>query len=545
MNKKLPVLCFWDPVRGREDSYDFRVFRMPPDIRESFELAFRTLTGANRANTRRQVWLNFQYFAAFLREDSRGVRAALSEPHLLLNYRAAVLKHKVLRRTSVVRFNIVRRMIHWLTHNVADGPWRSVMPFRGRALVEPTPYIAKPVHVDAALVRRVASICKREVDQVITDFQCRERLERGQKVSSQELGGIQPRALRQLIAWEAKGIYTKRALIGVGKGHLAQVGLQRAERFRSLSNRTAFPYYVLLMIQTCGNATGIKDLEIDCLQPHPNDPLKRRLFWDKHRAAGEQAYDVFAEGRYSAARCVQDLLRLTSPLRKIAVSADASKLMITRTGNHATRLCGHSMCNLLTEFRKEHALPYFTFPDLRKGVAAAIDQHTHSAKAVRKALQHRRLDTSRHYLRGPHSIDRRYEHVLKFQGQMVALAQGSRATRQETVTGLQCRDPLAGLVSGSVKGKLCLQWLECCRCPNATIVYDDPHIVARIVRAAVSLQEFGARAARSADLVRHFETVFRPTLHVIETQILPKIPKRVRVKADLIAKTLPDLPLME
>ena len=110
---------------------------------------------------------------------------------------------------------------------------------------------------------------------------------------------------------------------------------------------------------------------------------------------------------------------------------------------------------------------------------------------------------------------------------------------------MKCLDPRAGLVSGSVKGKLCLQWLECCRCPNAIIVYDDPVIVARIVRAAMSLKELAARATLSADLARHFETVFRPTLHVIETRILPNIPKGVREKADVIAKTLPDLPLME
>jgi hypothetical protein len=299
------------------------------------------------------------------------------------------------------------------------------------------------------------------------------------------------------------------------------------------------------MIQTCGNPSGIRDLEIDCLQPHPNDPLRRRLFWDKYRASREQAFDVFAEGRYSAARCVQDLLRLTTPLRHIAVPADVHKLMITRTGHRATRLCTQGMYKLLVAFRKEHALPCFNFADLRKGAAAVIDQHTQSTKAVSKALQHRRTETSRLYLRSPHSIDRRYERVLKFQGQMVALAQEPSAPRQETVTGLQCRDPLAGLVSGSVKGKLCLQWLECCRCPNAIIVYDDPAIVARIVRAAMSLQELAARATQSADLVRHFETVFRPTLHVIETRILPNIPKGVREKADVIAKTLPDLPLME
>lgn len=341
MSEKLHVMSFWDPVRSREDRYDFDSLRFPARIREAFELAFRTLTGACRANSRRQTWFNLQYFAAFLREDSRGVRIALSEPHLLLNYRAAVLEQRILRRTSAVRFNLARRMIHWLTHNVDDGPWKSVILIRGRSLVEPTPYIAKPTHVDAALVRRVASICKREIDQVIMDFECRERLDHGEKVSSQELGGIRPQVLQELIAWEAKGVYTRRALTGVHKTHLAQVGLQRAERFRALTTRTALPYYLLIMIQTCGNPSGIRDLEIDCLQPHPNDPLRRRLYWDKHRAAREQAYDVFAEGRYSAARCVQDLLRLTAPLRKIAVQADARKLMITRISNRASLHARH------------------------------------------------------------------------------------------------------------------------------------------------------------------------------------------------------------
>jgi hypothetical protein len=154
MSEKPQVMCFWDPVLGREDRYDFGSLRFPARIREAFELAFRTLTGANRANSRRQAWFNLQYFATFLREDSRGVRVALGEPQLLLNYRAAVLKLKILRRTSGVRFKLARRMIHWLTHNVADGPWRSVILIRGRSLVEPTPYIAKPTHVDAALVRR-------------------------------------------------------------------------------------------------------------------------------------------------------------------------------------------------------------------------------------------------------------------------------------------------------------------------------------------------------------------------------------------------------
>jgi hypothetical protein len=121
----------------------------------------------------------------------------------------------------------------------------------------------------------------------------------------------------------------------------------------------------------------------------------------------------------------------------------------------------------------------------------------------------------------------------------------SKTERYETVTGMLCRDPLAGVAKGSLAGEACLKWLECCRCPNAIIVKDDPAIVARIVRAAMSLQEMRVAAASSADAFQHFENAFRPTLHVIESQILPQISKKVRERAAQIAATLPAIPLVE
>jgi hypothetical protein len=39
--------------------------------------------------------------------------------------------------------------------------------------------------------------------------------------------------------------------------------------------------------------------------------------------------------------------------------------------------------------------------------------------------------------------------------------------------------------------------------------------------------------------------VFLPTLHVIESQILSQISKRIQEKATAIASSLPALPLME
>jgi len=181
----------------------------------------------------------------------------------------------------------------------------------------------------------------------------------------------------------------------------------------------------------------------------------------------------------------------------------------------------------------------------------AVDQYTKSARVVRKALQHRNSRTSHLYLQARRSVDRRYEGVLHFQGQMVALAHGGRSATKgklpqyATVAGLRCRDHLSGVAPGSAKNQPCLQWLECCRCPNAVVIRDDARIVARIVRAAQSLNEMRVHAAESADATQHFESAFRRTLHVIESQILPQIPKRIRAQAEALAVSLPALPLME
>ncbi len=73
--------------------------------------------------------------------------------------------------------------------------------------------------------------------------------------------------MRKLIALEAEGVYTQDQIERYsGPGAPAgtrwkKTPLRRVERFRSLTLRTALPYYLLILIQTCGNPQGIKDLE--------------------------------------------------------------------------------------------------------------------------------------------------------------------------------------------------------------------------------------------------------------------------------------------
>lgn len=548
---------FYDPERCREDRYDFSRLSLPLTTARVFARAFRGMMGAVRVSSRRQAWRQLVRFARFLLQQPEGVERALADPNILARYRVDLSGDRGCAMTLSSRFNLVRRLLAWLAE---DGSFPHPTVFRG-------PPARFPERGDSAVsrelaaedLRRIASICKREIDRIIQDFSVRERIERGEQVASTDVVGFRVSALHKLILLEAEGILTQRE-VRAYDGPWAPAGtrwkktpLRLVERYRSLTIRTALPYYLLILIQTCGNPQGIKDLKLDCLQPHPTDPLKRRIYWIKYRGHGEQAFDVMAEGRYSVARCVDDLVRLTRPLRSMAREGDARVLMIARTGKIAQRISLMAFHDALDEFRNEHSLPAFTFADLRKAAAAAIDRFTGSARAVSRALQHRRSGTSRHYLGARRSVDRRYERVLHFQGQMVALATGrarlhrvaSATDRYETVTGMLCRDPLEGLAKGSIVGEACLKWLECCRCPNAIIVKDDPAIVARIVRAAMSLRELHAASAASADAFQHFESAFRPTLHVIESQILPHISKKVRARAEQIAATLPALPLVE
>lgn len=545
------MAVFWDSERGREYRYDFAGLRLPPTVSAAFQRAFTVITGAYRSTSRQQMWGHIRGFARFLRRDSSGAAKALSHRNLLLRYKTYLLRLNVGTRVIRTRYNFARRLIEWLMANESDGPWRSAVLFQGsvypRLRREARSEILSP-----KVLGHIVACCKREVDLIIRCFSVRERLEGGEDVSQLEAPGIRLQYLREVIALEANGIYRVRDLSRIHRSTLKNIGLRRVASYRALTIRNALPYYLLLIINTCGNPVGIRDITIDCLQPHPTDSLKRRIFWNKHRARREQAYDALVSGRYSVVRCVEDLLRLTRPLRPLTNAADAAILMITRTGRRAARISAQSLHDALKAFRREHDLPVFTFADLRAAAAGAIDEYGRSVNTVRKALQHKSARTSRTYLRARRSIDRRYEGVLQFQGQMVELAMTSKAhsaataeRSYETLAGMHCRDPLSGIAPGSTKNQSCLKWLECCRCPNAIVVRDDPRVIARIIRAAQSLRELRVRAATSADASQHFESAFLPTLHVIESQILSQISKRIQEKATAIASSLPALPLME
>ena len=541
------LLQFWDEERERAERYDFSFLALPPTVARSFATAFKTLTGGYRASSRHQAWLHLRRFTRYLSDGAHDPLNRLSDPHVLLGYKEALLRQKRLQKTGGSRYNFARQMLRWLAENEQDGPWRSVILFGGVATLKRETHNVRDNEISPKLLHRIASACKVEIEQVIERFGVRERVLRGEEVPSAQLGGMRLDLLKEVLALEAQRIYRQQDFGRIGRGGLGRVGLRRAEPYRALTNRAALPYYILLIINTCGNPMGIMNLEMDCLQPHPTDTLKQRIYWGKNRSQREQAYDVLASGRYSASRCISDLLRLTEPIRSLASAGDSRKLMLTRTGCRATRMSAQTLHNELREFRSRHRFSYFTFSDLRKAAAAAIDEYAKSSRAVQKVLQHKSRRTSWVYLQARSSVDRRYEGVLRYQGQMVALAQApaSKAAPADTLVGIGCRDPLAGVAPGSTKNQPCLQWLECCRCPNAIVVRDDPRVIARIIRAAQSLREMQLQAARSAEATQHFESAFRPTLHVIESQILSRVAKRVRLEAEALAATLPALPLME
>lgn len=540
---------FWNENRGRTEVYDFSDLGLRDESAEILRLSFKISTGGLRASSRRAHWSQVHHFARFLKQFHSPIKV-MRDLALLSKYREYLLTRGPPLTNAKANFNFIRRLMR------NAGDFRDDLSFtafaHGTALFPSTVQKSKRhTNLSPQELRTIIGHCRVEVNTAIAAFSIRERIEAGVDIPESELGKPYVDALRTVIDAEARGIYTQ---VQLKRG---SIELRRATRLmdnlqghRWLTTDSALPYYLLLLTQTAGNPDSLREIPVDCLEPHPSDPARSRLYWDKPRAQREQSYDVMNDGTYSVPRCVSDLRRLTTPLRRIANENDKNRLFICRWGGSANYICRQGMHDALARFRKRNALKHFTFSDIRRVAAELVDSRTQSTSLVRKTLQHKDWRTSLRYLESPAPIDRRYELVAKFQGKMLDLAAGKVAALpssplSDTNTGIQCTNNMTGFAEGSTPGRPCLQWLKCAQCPNAVVIRDDPHLIARIIKAAESLREHSALAARKAEATQHFEATYRSTLEIIEKHLLPKIPKPIRDEAETIAVGLPPIPLME
>jgi hypothetical protein len=163
---------------------------------------------------------------------------------------------------------------------------------------------------------------------------------------------------------------------------------------------------------------------------------------------------------------------------------------------------------------------------------------------VAKVLQHRNELTTRFYLRGDHVVQKKYERLNKFQGEMLQLAENPPIENYTTVLGFECKSPLAGTAGNSKKGEPCLEFISCATCKNALIPVDDPHAIARVVRAREHLEKMEKSALLNHEDRERFDLVFRPVLNIITDEILGSVSRKILTEAHKLKSTMPELPVL-
>lgn len=539
---------FWDQKRHRDDKYDFGALKIQREIALNLRDAFVDLTGHYKRTSRRQAWRSIIKFAAFLSHPT--VRKNLANRRTILeDFATWLLAQNNLLKTTGSHFNFIYRIVSWLAENFDTEPWRLQILthcYFGREAECP-----RKNEVSKDDLVRIEAACKVEISKWRDKFKVRELATQDRPVQPTTLSPRQFRNLQALIRFEAQGIWTQLQVAAAGGQGARGAPFRHLAPYRELTIRSALPFYLYIVIATAGNPEAIADLQIDCIEDHPTDPASVLLSWDKGRATKEQDLPFLRKGKYAIPSVVVDVLAMTAPIRSLSAPPEDTVLFITRKGAVSTRISTQSWHNALTVFRKEHALPFFTFADMRSAVASLIKNRHESTATASRLLQHKELATSTRYLKSRESVEHSYERVAQFQGQLISKATLTTKESQEltkkrgTFFGPSCASPLEGTAPGSRKGEPCLQYLQCATCKNAIVVKDEPKYIARILKAKSALVLLKNTSADTADGPVRYRMIYEPILTIIEREILTKVDSDIMAQAVEMAKNLPDLPMVD
>lgn len=525
---------------------DFAALGCSPTLAAALKDVFLLESGHLRYETQRQAWRCVRKITLFLKQSGLA-SATYLPPDLLTRWWKWLSQQKLLPSTQQTAMNIGVQYFNAVARNhpflVPSGLEQNVARFERQQPV-------KLRNLSKADLKMIMEACKVEIlatetrmqegrdalvgnhnnDDLVVALQTLARVQPYKAVSQKELLKL-PRPTRLLVTQ-----------LG---------GLRYLNTYRFLTARDLIGFYIMLLAQTAGNPMAIRQLRRDCVDPHPLRSDLMRVVWEKPRANREQEGSFPINHRWSAPSLVSRLAVLNENLRANAPPGHADYLFLSQRNGHIS-LPIHQMFHiLLDEFIEKYSLPEFDFKQLRPSEANLIFLDTGDIVAVQKKLNHRRTSTSSAYIETSLLEEHRIKTISKYQGQLIQLTRNSRPTPNdtksskkkkaspaETVFGFLCKDPLAGLSPGSVQGHVCENFNRCATCPGAVVTLDDPTVVAKLLSTHRHLALLGDKAVRQG-WSRRFDALYRPTLTVIEQDLLPCVSTAVRKKAEHLIGSVP------
>ncbi len=330
-------------------------------------------------------------------------------------------------------------------------------------------------------------------------------------------------------------------------------GLKRVEPLLYPRAESLLPYYLAIMIHSAGNPDPIVELKSDCIQSVPLLEDRKALVWFKARANALQRRTFSASDVFEPPSLVDEVLKWSRRLRPLIAEPLKDRLFLYKGARGASALTSARAKNLVRIFCKRHSLPAFALASIRPGVLAGFYRATGDLKRTSSVANHANLSTTVRYVETPAVQSRDRSRIadlqMAFVGKLMAPVerheidtptQASEVVqlgdkRLITMFGFDCKDPFAGIAPGSVRGKLCTNFMGCFTCPSA-VIPADPKVLAKLVQAAEHL-----RGAAAALHPARWNTFYAPQLRILEDDILTRFSEKELAAARKLIAELPPL----
>lgn len=533
--------------------FDLSKSRIPKRLAKELLRALATEFGHTSLETQRQTFRGVRKLVAMLVEE--GLNETLPLPaSIAMDFHNWLERSGLAGSTAQSHQNNILSILKWCGRN-SDGLLSARTSFVVPAFKRQDP--KERAALSEEDVKGILQACYKEIEEVATRLAVGDRLLSGDARTRDEewladlIGDLLVTG-RGRIATQAEvtrgGNNLKRRVADAG-------GLKPIHDLLYVNPRSMFPFYLAIICQTGGNPTPIARMRTDCIVANPLRADLEKLNWDKKRSNAEQR-DTFPRGKkWSAPSLVRRYLKLTEEMRTSLADGyhkDDLFIALPHGGSRTARVpCAQLLHVMLGDFIGKHGLKNFDFKDLRPHVAEAHRRAGGSVLVAQQKLNHRNASTTQKYL-SPSKVSPEHDHYIhKYQGHLISLAtataaHGGQAQNQSedgasysreaaaTVFGFECSDPFGGIAGHSPKGTLCTHFAKCATCPGAVVPVDDPKVIANLLAAHQALESAKTRSFKEGWVAR-FNSIYQPTLTILEKEILPSVSNGVRDMAlDLV-----------
>lgn len=505
--------------------------------------AQESLYGHTAIVSQNRIWIHVRMIARYLNSTGEGYQTRLPN-NILPGIYEWLAPQSYSRNYMQAAWSTIKNLIRWCDRNYPQM-------FTGQVIYDQRFFASEPAKPLSALSseisKKIMTCALAEISEIS------ERIGNGRE----ELAArVTPRSLliAELLDSNNGWFPTQEAIIMRSNNLIRRVldagGVRKLVRTIYPTRRDLLPFFIAIQFQLAGNPLAVKNMRRDCIRPNYLREDREVVNWDKPRSKRTQQADFSAQKASAAPSLIRTLLRLNDTLVEFP-GADKTKLFICYNSGRVGIPSEGSWLAALADFQERHSLPDFKFVQLRKTAAVLHHKAGGSILHAKNKLNHRSVSATVRYTDLNDRSEQHDQIIAENQSALsCAVTPNLPSTERspirkkiaiapvDTVFGFLCTDPMTGFGTTKNTDGPCDHFNRCAGCPGALVPLDRIDVVAALLRSRDALIDTNQRAQQENWLDR-FDSLYKPTLDVIETKLLPAVSKQVLDAANDLATQRP------